>query len=188
MNENWVGSQCLHRGLRGSEHIVHVGYACLVPQLADRSHAISSRHAQKQRNLQCLADGRVVRAFRRCVHIVKNPLMVDVRLSAANGTGLYANLFWLPTLSPLKMFASSQLQAIVRDGATKVINAPGTSLLARRQYSIQQEWLNADDIATFEILMFSGESSSSNIGPPTPGSAYITVSATYLVKSCSGVL
>ena len=181
MNGKWAGSQCLHRGLRGPEHIVHVGYACLVSQLADRSHAISSRHAQKQRNLQCLADGRVVRAFLCCVDNAHDRFMSDDLLSAANGTGLYANLFWLPTLSPLKTFASSQLQAIVREGATNVINAPGTSPLARRQYRIQQEWLNADDIATFEILMFSGESSSSNIGPPTPGSAYITVSATYLV-------
>ena len=109
-------------------------------------------------------------------------------LSAANRTGMLANVPWLPTFSPLKKFASSQLLASVRDQAAKAINDPGTSPLARRQYSIQREWLDADDVAILEFLMFPGQSSSSHVFPPTPGSAYMTVSATLLVQSHPRIL
>ncbi|KAI0690659.1 alcohol oxidase [Cerioporus squamosus] len=92
---------------------------------------------------------------------------------AENGTGLLANVQFVLTFSPLKALVSSQLLATVQDEATKLINAPGTSPLARRQHRIARDFLTADDVGNIEFIMFPGGGRTRVA--PTPGSAYITV-------------
>ena len=78
--------------------------------------------------------------------------------SAAHGTGLYANIPSVLTFSPLKTLASAHLVASVRDAAARLIHAPTTPPLARKQYAIGREWLAADDVASIEVMMFPGGS------------------------------
>ena len=112
---------------------------------------------------------------------------IDVPLcSAANGTGLYANLPSTLTFFPLRTLASSQLVASVQDEATRLMDAPETSPLARRQYAIEREWLTADDIATIEIVMHPG--GGSTLLPPTPGSEYISLYPALVVCSHARLL
>ena len=112
---------------------------------------------------------------------------IDVPLcSAANGTGLYANLPSTLTFFPLRTLASSQLVASVQDEAMRFIDAPETSPLARRQYAIEREWLTADDIATIEIVMHPG--GGSTLLPPTPGSEYISLYPALVVCSHARLL
>ncbi|RPD65308.1 alcohol oxidase [Lentinus tigrinus ALCF2SS1-6] len=92
---------------------------------------------------------------------------------AESGTGLLANVQFVLTFSPLKDLISSQLLSTVQDDATKLINAPGTSPLARRQHRITRDFLTADDVANVEFIMFPGGGRTRVA--PAPGSAYITV-------------
>ncbi|TFK80961.1 GMC oxidoreductase [Polyporus arcularius HHB13444] len=90
-----------------------------------------------------------------------------------SGTGLLANVQFVLTFSPLKALISSELLATVQDQATALINAPGTSPLARRQHRITRDFLTADDVGNIEFIMFPGGGRTRVA--PTPGSAYITV-------------
>ena len=66
---------------------------------------------------------------------------VTVLCSAAHGTGLYANIPSVLSFSPLKTLATAHLVASVRDAAVRLIHAPTTPPLARKQYAIEREWL-----------------------------------------------